>query len=184
MKPLHYIQIPITDEILAFAREKAPLMDAENQGRNTLDGGKDKNVKGIVGQWAVRQYLIQQKWNHTYSEPYVPEQYGDPFDIIVAKTDVWDVKCRGWFEGIKEYRTILMTKKEEADKDKKECDYYMFTTVDYKYRNCYILGGIRSYLLWDKIKKVDPKRKMPIPTAGYLHTKHLAPIYKVILHTD
>jgi len=97
------IVIHVPPERFAWARRVAPLLDKENKGRKTNDGGEHKNVKGCLGQWAVNEYLNIRGWDHDYSEPYVEEQYGDKFDIGFCG-DIFEKQTAGVQWGTTGYR--------------------------------------------------------------------------------
>lgn len=180
------ITIPIPVKILDWARKVSPLLDNENHGSNTQDGGEYKNIKGCLGQWAVHQYLVDKNWDHRYEEPYVKEQYGDHFDIKFCG-DVWDVKCRGWWnEKWCLNNDIFMTKKEQVDSSKpdhKKCDYYVFCTVDKEWENIYILG-IKSFVkVWLELQDLTEEelKHTKIDTSGTVSVRSLTPLKKHIL---
>lgn len=177
MKKSDVIIVPIPDEILKWAERAAVKLDTENFGSNTVDGGKHKNIKGCLGQWAVHKYLEDNRWKHTYSKPYVEKQYGDSFDIKFLD-QIWDVKCRDWWNEEYFFNIRLnMTKKERGKP--KSCDYYVFCTVDTSYKNVYILG-IQTYdKVWKELNPID--RTMKIPTAGFIRSNILIPLKKHII---
>jgi len=183
MNKNNYIAIPIPPDILEWAIKIAQLLDEENEGSNTMDGGKEKNVKGSLGQWAIAQWLSANNWLHDYSQPYIPKQYGDPYDLFVNGIDIWDVKCRDWLDTIDKYGSILMGENEQ--KSTKKCDYYMFCTPDREYKNIYIIGGITKSGLWNNIIEISEKvqERLLYRAAGKIWVSRLKPIHHIITHT-
>jgi hypothetical protein len=174
------IIIPITPERLLWAKESAKKLDEQNTGSNTQEGGKDKNIKGCLGQWAVHTYLENNKLEHTYSKPFVDKQFGDTFDIKFCE-DTWDIKCRGWwYEPTFGNLRLLMTQKEQ-DKPKK-CEFYIFTTVDRDFKNVYILGAKSYSKTWEYLEDLTEAEENIIrfPTAGVVISRSLTPLYQHI----
>jgi hypothetical protein len=174
------IKIPIDAETLQWAKETARKLDAQNTTL-TMEGGKEKNIKGCLAQWAVDEYLDDEGWSHTYSLPFVNNQHGDSFDILVGE-DVWDVKCRGTIEDVIKYGTLLMGENERSGK---VCSYYIFCTVDPDFSNVYILGGKNYHNTWDELVPLSEKSqaKMKYKAAGNVKVSSLKSIMNVLMHT-
>jgi hypothetical protein len=173
--------IPIPPSLLSQVKEWAIKMDRENHGRKTRDGGDYKDVKGCLGQWGVHQYLVDNKWSHSYSPPYVKEQYGDQYDIKFCG-EIWDVKCREWWN--EDYYYNIKIKMGEHEKtEAKPCDSYIFTTTDKEYNNIYILGAIPYHNLWNELQPLDDisNSMMKFPCAGSIPSRNLIPIRDFIL---
>jgi len=182
LKDIPVIDIP--NPVIEYAKEVATLLDKENQGKKTMDGGKNKNIKGTIAQWAVHKYLEDNGWYHEYSKPYTKEQHGDKYDILFAGEEVWDVKCRDWWN--EEYfynHRILMGEHEFDSFCEKPCDYYIFTTLEKDLSKAYILGGLVGYDLWDKLQELKESEKthMKYPTKGKTYSRYLTPIRDLIL---
>lgn len=179
--------IDIPESVLEHARKVAPKLGGENRGQKTMDGGVFKDIKGVLGQWAVHKYLSNSGWLHTYSEPYIEKQYGDQYDILFAGYERWDVKCRDWWKPEYFYNIRLLMGEHEYAKfeHEKHCDYYIFTTVAKDYSQAFILGGIGGHDLWNKLTDLseDEKQYMKYPTKGKIYSRFLTPIRNLILKT-
>lgn len=181
------ITIPVPPDILEVARSTSVLLDKENEGKYTRDGGADKNIKGYLGQWAVHTYLNScnngRGWYHLYSEPYVKGQHGDKFDILFGGTDKWDVKCREFWTEEYFYNIKMIMSEHERD-ESKPCDAYIFCTPDLDYKNIYILGGNDYHYVWNNLTDIpeEAKSHLKFPAAGYVISRTLTPIEKLILH--
>lgn len=183
------IPIEVPDEVKKEAERVSPLLNSENAGYNTMDGGKFKNIKGYIGQWAVDSYLNScnngKGWLHTYSEPYIQEQYGDRFDILFLNEFVWDVKCREWWSEDYFYNIkLLMGCHEEKAFNDKKCDYYIFTTVSRDFKMAYILGGMEGNKLWNSLSDLTDEDKKHIwyPTKGKIYSRDLTPVAKIVMN--
>lgn len=176
------ITIPIPQPLLEEVTEWAKKMDQENQGKRTRDGGDFKNIKGCLGQWAVHQYMNAYKWEHTYSPPYVKNQHGDSYDIGFCG-ETWDVKCREWWDE-NYFFNIKMKMATHEHTESKPGDTYIFTTIDREYTNVYILGGLPYNTVWNNLTPISDydQSQMKFPCAGYILSRDLIPIKKLILH--
>lgn len=185
--PYSLIDIPeiiIPNKVIEYARKVSPLLDRENRGQKTMDGGEFKNIKGTIGQWAVHKYLKDKGWEHTYAKPYVKEQYGDQYDIVFGTGDVWEVKTRDWWKPDYFYNIrLLMGTHEKVAFETKKPDYYIFVTLTKDYTKAYILGGILGYDLWNTLQDLTEEEQeyMKYPTEGKIYSRQLIPILKVIL---
>jgi hypothetical protein len=170
------IKAPISKETLNTAKEWAIKLDKENQGKNTKDGGVDKNIKGCLGQMGVHAVLKKWRWPHEYSAPYQKELYGDDYDIKVGD-EIWDVKCRGWWKEEFFYNiSVIFSVHEEKNK----CDHYIITTTDEEFENLYILGAISYNELWSSLSPVPKSWKMKFPAAGIVKSHQLTPFKKFV----
>ena len=179
-------EIIIPQKVIDYARKISPLLDKENRGQHTMDGGEFKNVKGTIGQWAVHRYLLDHNWKHDYAQPYVKEQYGDQYDIVFGTGDIWEVKTRDWWKPDYFYNIRLLMGTHEKDSfETKKCDHYIFVTVTKEYDKAYILGGIDGCKLWETLHDLedDEKPHMRYPTEGKIYSRELTPILRVILRT-
>lgn len=175
-----FIVMPISNDELEQARKDAVKLDSENDGRKTMDGGKDKDVKGCLGQLKVHQWLDRVGIPHLYSPPYQERLFGDSFDIKIYD-EIYDVKCRGWwYEKAPNYMTFYFGEHEK----KFNPDYYIMTTVDRDWKNIYIAGALSHSELWKNCVKLteEEAKHTRFPTAGKVKVNVFKPLLNVINH--
>jgi hypothetical protein len=178
------IIVPIPQEIRIKARKAAnAIEEARKDSKKTRDGGDDKDYKGILGQWGVQTAIEDMGFRPEVDDPFKVKKGGDDFDIKFGD-EIWDVKCRWWWNNEWCFNESIIMAEHEAT-EAKSCDYYVFCTPDKGYKNIYILGAYDYYHTWEELDEINEKvlAKLPFPAAGWLHVKKLTPFKEFVLRT-
>jgi hypothetical protein len=171
------IELEIPEEVKVLCKEYADGLD-KNRHYGRKVGKLNDLYRSCLGQEMVHVWLDRDKIYHDYMKPYHKE--GRPlgeYDVMIAG-ETYDVKCRSrWNEKYSHNIELIMSSHEQEERLK--VDYYIFCTTDDFADNVYILGALSYSDLWEKLH--EPKeRQYSFPPAGYIISRELKPIRKVI----